>query len=111
MTKLPKFFRKALMFFAVAALGLTAAAAPTWEKVGGVNAELVEQTTGDNIDVKVVDGAIVLTLTRQSNVKLFTILGQLVAEKQLEPGTWRFPLSARGIYILKTGSATRRITI
>lgn len=111
MTKLPKFFQRALLIAAVAAVALTAAAAPAWEKVGGVSPDIVEQTSGENMDVKVVDGAIVLIITRQSNVKLFTILGQLVAEKQLEPGTWRFPLSARGIYILKAGSATRRITI
>ena len=111
MSKLPKFFTKALFIAVLSAMALIAEAAPVWEKVGGVNAELVEQSSGEGFDVKVVDGAIVLTVARQSNVKLFTILGQLVAEKQLEPGVWRFPLSARGIYILKTGSATRRITI
>lgn len=94
-----------------AAFAFAIDASPAWERVGAVVSESVEQTVGENIDVNVVDGFIVLTLSRASNVKLFTILGQLVAEKQLEAGTWRLPLSARGIYILKAGSTTRRITI
>ena len=105
-----RFFRN-LMLAAIASVALMADAAPAWEKVGGVATEVSDASSSDNLEVKVVDNMIVLTLSQATNVKLFTILGQLVAEKQLEAGTWRFPLSARGIYILKAGSATRRITI
>lgn len=85
--------------------------APAWEKVSNMTSELVESSGPDNYEVKVVDRMIVLTVARESNVKLFTILGQLVADQRLEAGTWRLPVSARGIYILKVGSATRRITL
>lgn len=105
-----RFLRIFLTAVAVA-FAIMTDAAPAWEKVGSVNAELSETTSPESIDVKIVDNMIVLTLSHQTNVKLFTILGQLVAEKQLDAGTWRFPLSARGIYILKAGSATRRITV
>ena len=94
-----------------ATLALLTDAAPAWEKVGAVTAELSDATSSESVDVKIVENAIVLTLSQKTNVKLFTILGQLVDEKQLDAGTWRFPLSARGIYILKAGSVTRRITI
>lgn len=72
--------------------------------------EMIDQSS-DNIEVKVIDAAIVLTVSQTTNVKLFTILGQLVAEQKIEAGTWRMPLSSRGIYILKAGSVTRRVTI
>ena len=96
----------------VAALtfGAIAEAAPKWEKVGAAITEMIDQSS-DNIEVKVIDGAIVLTVSQTTNVKLFTILGQLVAEQKIEAGTWRMPLSSRGIYILKAGSVTRRVTI
>ena len=86
-------------------------AAPVWEKVAPVTTEITDATATDAYEVKLADNAIILTLTNRTSVKIFTILGQLVAEKQLEAGTWRLPLQARGIYILKVGTSTRRITI
>lgn len=108
-----KWLRHTIRPFAVVValtFGAMAEAAPTWEKVGTAMTEMIDQSS-DNIDVKVIDGAIVLTVSQTTSVKLFTILGQLVAEQKLEAGTWRMPLSSRGIYILKAGSVTRRVTI
>lgn len=98
---------------ALAVLALASAladAAPVWEKVAPIATEVAEPSA-DAYEVRIAERAIILTLTNKSSVKVFTILGQLVAEKQLETGTWRLPLSARGIYILKVGTSTRRITI
>ncbi len=93
------------------AASLVAVAAPVWEKVAATPMELVETPSQEIADARVVDGAIVLTLNSASTVKVFTILGQLVAQQKLEAGTWRLPLSSRGIYILKAGSSTKRITL
>lgn len=82
---------------------------PKWERIGAPAVEQVE--TDATVQVSVADHAIVLTLTRAAEVKVFTILGQLVADEQLAPGIWRLPMDKRGIYILKTGASTRRITI
>lgn len=98
---------------ALAVLALASAladAAPVWEKVAPVTTE-VSESSADSYEVRIADHAIILTLPNKTSVKVFTILGQLVAEKQLEAGTWRLPLPARGIYILKVGTSTRRITI
>ena len=102
---------RAFMLAVAATLALLTDASPAWEKVGAVTTELSDAASAESVDVKIVENTIVLTLSHNTNVKLFTILGQLVDEKQLDAGTWRFPLSARGIYILKAGSVTRRITI
>lgn len=62
-------------------------------------------------NVRVQDMYIYIELETPAAVKLFTILGQPVSQMQLPAGTSRFRVSARGIYILKIGSTTRRITI
>ncbi len=91
---------------------LDADAAKQWERIAQApTTETVEGAAAEQYDVRVADGAVVLTINRKSPVKIFTILGQLVAEQQLEAGVWRMPLTVRGIYILKIGDSTRRITI
>ncbi|MCM1294844.1 MAG: T9SS type A sorting domain-containing protein [Muribaculaceae bacterium] len=90
----------------------TAIAAPQqsqsmrWEQIESVESEISEE-----INVSVRDNNIYVTVSRPTTVKLFTILGQPISQVTLQPGTARFRVNARGIYILKIGSATRRITI
>lgn len=96
---------------ALTLLSVPAVAAPSWEKVAYRQTEVTDMADADAVDVSVYDGSIYLSLSAKTEVKLFTILGQLVARQKLDAGTWRMPLSARGIYILKAGSVTRRITI
>lgn len=98
-----------VMFFM---LGLPAAnAAPTWEKIGGVTVELAESSPADNFELNVVDNGIELTVYNKSDIKVFTILGQLVVQAKLDAGKWHLPLKSRGIYIFKVGTTTRRVTI
>lgn len=68
---------------------------------------------GDTEDVRVTtaDGYVYVSVRQATNVKVFTILGQLIVQEQLKPGNYRFRLGSRGIYILKAGSLTRRVTL
>ena len=77
-----------------------------WEQV-----EAVEATLDDDIHVAVRDGYVYVSLSRPMQVKLFTILGQPISQTSLPAGTSRLRVAKRGIYILKAGTATRRITI
>lgn len=95
----------------LAVVSVAAVAAPSWEKIASGSSEIIENVNSEKIDVRVVDGNIILSINNAAQVKVFTILGQLVAQQQLEPGIWSLSIPARGIYILKVGSATRRITI
>jgi len=56
-------------------------------------------------------GYIYVETARPVEVKLFTILGQLIGRRQLEPGIHRIRIASRGIYLIKIGSTTRRIVI
>ena len=71
----------------------------------------VVELAPEEVTVTVDDGYILISLPRQAQVKIFTILGQPVMTTNLGAGTSRLRLPARGIYILKIGTITRRITI
>ena len=105
------------LFLCCAAVPLTAPSQqrdsqPKWEHVESAPAEDTgTDRTLDVANVRVQDMHIYVDLDRPAQVKLFTILGQPVSQMQLPAGTSRFRVAARGIYILKIGSSTRRITI
>lgn len=85
----------------------SAAAVPGWETVS----PRVDSDDADRIDTAVRDGYIFITTSRPVTVRLYTILGQLVNQQNIGAGTSRFRVGSRGVYILKVGSVTRRITV
>ncbi len=93
------------------------AASPRWEVVNSSapypsqTTELRDDQPQEQLEVSVRDGFIYVTVARSSQVKVFTILGQLISQDTLQPGIHRLRINAKGIYILKTGSATRRVII
>ena len=105
-----KLLTRILLLTLAAALTVPATPAPAqksrWEQVETAPGDLSEE-----LAVVVRDNYIYVTVYRPTAVKLFTILGQPVSQVTLPAGTSRFKVAARGIYILKAGSTTRRITI
>lgn len=65
----------------------------------------------DRIETVVRDGYIYITTSKVINVKIFSILGQLISSTRVPAGTSRLKVPARGIYILKAGPYTRRLTV
>ncbi len=100
-----------LMLLAAVAAGTATLPAQTagarWETV---DASFIPDPAED-IDVRVRDTYIYVYTGRPTTVRLLTILGQPVSQASLPAGTSRFKVRTRGIYILKAGSVTRRITI
>lgn len=70
-----------------------------------------DPAAGEKIDVAVRDGHVYVTVNRPMAIKVFTILGQPVATRSIQPGSVRLRLPQRGIYILKAGETTRRVNI
>lgn len=88
------------------------AAQRQWEEVTHLPSQPVEHGgDSDDISVYTADGYVYITVRQTSPVKLFTILGQLIVQQNLRPGTYRFRLANRGIYLLKTDTVTRRLTL
>ena len=79
-----------------------------WEMTGSADA-----TDGDDSRVTVTTrgGCIYVTVREPSQVRIYTILGQEVARRTLQPGTWRLRMPSRGIFLLKADGVTRRITV
>lgn len=98
-----------LGLFLVCALSMLGAR-PRWESVE-VSRNFIEQIDADGVDVTVSDGCVYVTTRKALTVKVFTILGQLITQDTLSAGTHRLKMPAKGIYILKLGSTTRRVTI
>ncbi len=89
-------------------------AAPRWEPVTAppVGTVAIEaRPDQDQLDVAVRDGYIYVGCRSKVTIKVFTILGQQICSETLPAGTHRLRMSAKGIYILKTDTSTRRVTI
>ena len=85
-------------------------AAAVWEEVAQ-KPERTEHIDAEDVDIATHNGYLYITTSRPVPVKIFTILGQPVSQTTLPQGTHRLRIGAKGIYILKIGSVTRRLTI
>ena len=97
----------AIVICATVISAATPTAKPQWETVDTVVVEL----SVDRFDVTVRDNYVYVYAPQATNIKMFTILGQLVSQASISEGTSRLKVNTRGIYILKAGPITRRITI
>jgi len=89
------------------------AASPGWEQVQPLQSVTSRNDDGneERLEVTVRDGYIYVTTRRPVTVRVMTILGQLISQQNLPEGTSRLKVTSRGIYILKAGSQTHRVTI
>lgn len=91
---------------------LSVSAAGSWESAERLPRPRMEQpATVDDVVTAVADGYLYISIRQRAAVRLFTILGQPVVQETLAPGVYRYRLPARGIYLLKVASITRRITL
>lgn len=101
-----------LILTIAATLGAMAAGTPAWEEVTAPMPAIAQSMEMEaDTEVIVRDGYIYLWCERPVTVKLFSILGQLISQETVKPGLHRIRLASRGIYILRAGSTTRRITL
>ena len=102
-----------LIIFAAAVIG--GKAADGWESANQpqntAGTETIERGDQDTPAIWVEGRYIYIDTPRPVTVKIFSILGQLVSQESVTAGRHRLQLSTRGIYILKIGSTTRRITL
>lgn len=118
MKKARNIARRLLMTIIVAVVAFTVAAqdrqpvrTPYWEVIQLVDPAGRPDSGRDIADVTVSDGKVTIVVERSVTVRVFSILGQLITQKQLAPGRHRLTLATKGIYILKAGADTRRISI
>ena len=67
--------------------------------------------TSDGIEIYGRNGTITIVTPKRINVRVYTILGQMVSQATLQPGTSELRLGTRGIYLVRIGNLTQKVAI
>ena len=57
------------------------------------------------------NGTITIVTPKRISVRVYTILGQVVSQATLQPGTSELRLGSRGIYLVRIGNMTQKVAI
>ncbi len=94
-------------------LGNTALAEIQWHET---NREVQGKTwndpsTSDGIKIYGRNGTITIVTPKRITVRVYTILGQMVSQATLQPGTSELKLGTHGIYLVRIGNLTQKVAI
>lgn len=81
-----------------------------WEPVRTDVSGLNSVAHDNDVEIRVAPGHVVVVAAQPVQIKVFTILGQVVSNESLPAGTSRLPLS-HGVYIVKVGELTCKIAV
>lgn len=81
-----------------------------WEPVRSDISSMTSVAREGEVELKVSPGWVVVSSSQQVQIKIFTILGQVVSRENLPAGVYRFSLS-HGVYIVKVGDLTCKIAV
>lgn len=103
---------KTAMLLALAAggTGPLQGAPRAWETVRTERSDVKTVVKEPEVEIKVARGLLVVTCSRQTTIKVVTILGRTVSTETLPAGTSQLTL-AHGVYIVKTGELTVKIAV
>ena len=82
-----------------------------WQEIGTVSSYYRPVFSQDDIDVFSGSNLIILKTNRETDVRIFTILGKLISSQRIGPGTFEFRPDAKGIYIIKTEEISCKVAI
>ncbi len=81
-----------------------------WETVRVDVSGLNSVAKDNDVEIRVSPGQVVVVTSQPVQIKVFTILGQVVSNESLPAGTSRLQLS-HGVYIVKVGDLTCKIAV
>ncbi|MDE6560610.1 MAG: T9SS type A sorting domain-containing protein [Muribaculaceae bacterium] len=107
--------RRLCGFVAVVAVSLAVSMplpsfAKGWEPVRTDVSGLNSVAHDNDVEIRVSPGHVVVIASQPVQIKVFTILGQVVSNEALPAGISRLPLS-HGVYIVKVGDLTCKIAV
>lgn len=105
--------KKILAIGLLAVSGLATYAAPSrnWESLKSEPVNMKSVVKETEIEIKVSPGTVVVISNKPVQVKVFTILGQLVSSDNVGPGVSRLQVNAHGVYIIKIGDITSKVAL
>lgn len=91
---------------------LDAQAAKSWESVRQerLSEGKVVTRTGD-VEVRTLSGTILIYASRPMQVRVFSILGQLVSSETVPAGVSQLSLGSHGLFIVKVGDLTCKVAL
>ena len=72
---------------------------------------LNDPRTSDGIEIYGSKGVISIVTPKRIQVRVYTILGQLISQATLNPGTSQLRIGSRGIFLVKIGNLTQKVAI
>ncbi len=90
----------------------SAYAAPKgWEPVKTERSDAKTVARASELEIKTARGVILITSNHPVQVKIFTILGQLISSETIPAGTSQMQPGAHGIYLVKAGDITCKVAL
>lgn len=99
----------ALLLATVGAIGVDAARG--WESLKAEPANMQTVARLQEIEIKSASLQIVVTTNHPVQIKVFSILGQLISSETIPAGTSRLTVNAHGVYIVKVGDYTCKLAL
>lgn len=82
-----------------------------WETLKTERTDTKQVAKEHDLEIRSAKGVIIVSTNKPVQIKIFTILGRLVNNEQLQPGTSQFILPAHGVYVVQTGDITCKIAV
>lgn len=112
MTSLNKILLAATLALGIAATSAPAYAAPgKWEQIRAERSDTHIVASDADTQIHAAKGVVVIVASRPVQVKIYTILGQLVSRETLPQGISQITIQPHGVYIIKTGDLTCKVAL
>ena len=72
---------------------------------------LNDPRTSDGVEIYGNNGVITIVTPKRITVRVYTILGQMISQATLQPGTSELRLGSRGIYLVRIANITQKVAI
>lgn len=82
-----------------------------WEQVKTERADARTIIKDADIEVRTAPQTIIITSAHQIQVKVYTILGQVVSNETVAAGTSQLNIGSHGVYIVKIGTLTCKVAL